>query len=84
MPEKTGPLSNFITKSAGLFIRKGLTGYDACYAALAAKLDGVWLTFDKKAQKLKALIYKGKMRMSYQSSKLLMSLKGFIVAIKAI
>ena len=27
----------------------GLSGYDACYAALAALLGGTWLTFDRKA-----------------------------------
>jgi predicted nucleic acid-binding protein len=30
----------------------GLTGYDACYAALAYDLDGKWLTFDRKAHRL--------------------------------
>ena len=26
-----------------------ITGYDACYAALAFELDGKWLTFDRAA-----------------------------------
>jgi len=33
-------------------IRCGLTGYDARYAALAEDLNGIWLTFDKKAHRL--------------------------------
>jgi predicted nucleic acid-binding protein len=36
---------------ANRFVKKGLTGYDACYAALASDLKGCWLTFDKKAHK---------------------------------
>jgi predicted nucleic acid-binding protein len=30
----------------------GLTGYDACYAALAKDLKGLWLTFDHKAHRI--------------------------------
>jgi predicted nucleic acid-binding protein len=30
-------------------VEKGLTGYDACYAALAKEIGGLWLTFDGKA-----------------------------------
>lgn len=37
---------------ANRYVKKGLTGYDACYAALALDLKGCWLTFDEKAQKL--------------------------------
>jgi len=38
------------------FVKRGLTGYDACYAALAAELEGCWLTFDEKAhQRIRAL-----------------------------
>jgi len=29
-----------------------LTGHDACYAALAQDLRGLWLTFDKKAHRM--------------------------------
>ena len=36
---------------ADRFIKKGLTGYDAVYVALAEELNGVWLTFDTKAHK---------------------------------
>ena len=46
------PMSEKLAKQAARFIKKGLTGYDACYAALAKDLNGVWLTFDKKAHKL--------------------------------
>jgi predicted nucleic acid-binding protein len=38
-----------LAHQASAFIEKGLTGYDACYAALAKELGGVWLTFDEKA-----------------------------------
>ena len=37
---------------ANRFVKKGLTGHDACYAALALDLKGCWLTYDKKAHKL--------------------------------
>jgi len=30
----------------------GLTGYDACYAALVWYLKGIWLTFDAQAHSL--------------------------------
>ncbi len=43
------PMTEEMAKGAEHFIRKGLIGYDACYAALSAKLDGIWLTFDKRA-----------------------------------
>jgi predicted nucleic acid-binding protein len=33
-------------------VKKGLTGNDACYAALALDLKSRWLTFDKKAHQL--------------------------------
>ena len=33
-------------------IKLGLTGYDACYAALAKDLSGLWLTFDKRAHRM--------------------------------
>jgi len=34
------------------FVHLGLTGYDACYAALARDLKGIWLTFDEQAHSL--------------------------------
>ena len=37
---------------ASRFVRLGLTGYDACYAALAKDLKGLWLTFDHKAHRI--------------------------------
>ncbi|MBU2649109.1 type II toxin-antitoxin system VapC family toxin [bacterium] len=43
------PVSDNLIQKAGMFVELGLTGYDACYAALAMDLDGCWLTFDKKA-----------------------------------
>ena len=43
------PMSGELVRTADLFIKSGLTGYDACYAALAKDLRGIWLTYDKKA-----------------------------------
>ena len=43
------PMTEGLAQQASAFIEKGLTGYDACYAALAKELKGVWLTFDEKA-----------------------------------
>ena len=31
------------------FVKAGLTGYDAIYAALAKKVKGRWITYDKEA-----------------------------------
>lgn len=46
------PMTETVALKADRFIKLGLTGYDACYAALALDLKGVWLTFDKKAHEL--------------------------------
>jgi len=46
------PMTESLALQASVFIDKGLTGYDACYAALAKELRGKWLTFDDKAHKL--------------------------------
>ena len=43
------PMTEDLVNNAGLFIKRGLTGYDAIYAAIARDLKGTWLTFDKKA-----------------------------------
>lgn len=43
------PMSLSMTKQAGIYAAYGLSGYDACYAALAKELNGKWLTYDKKA-----------------------------------
>jgi len=43
------PMTDSLAKGALRFIKLGLTGYDACYAALADEVGGLWLTFDKKA-----------------------------------
>jgi len=45
------PMTEELAVKANRFVKKGLTGYDACYAALALDLKGCWLTFDKKAHK---------------------------------
>ena len=46
------PMTDDLAVKANRFVEKGLTGYDACYAALARDLKGRWLTFDKKAHGL--------------------------------
>jgi len=43
------PVTERLARSAERFVRLGLTGYDACYAALARELGGTWLTCDQKA-----------------------------------
>ena len=45
------PMTDNLANRAARFVKKGLTGYDACYAALASELKGTWLTFDEKALK---------------------------------
>lgn len=50
------PMTQGLARRATPFVRKGLTGYDACYAALAADLKGCWITFDDKVhQRIRAL-----------------------------
>ena len=57
------PMTKSLAVSAESFVKLGLTGYDACYAALAKQLRGKWLTFDKKAhgriQKLRVSFFLG-------------------------
>lgn len=43
------PMTESLAQRADAFVSKGLTGYDACYVALAQELEGTWLTFDKLA-----------------------------------
>jgi predicted nucleic acid-binding protein len=45
------PMTETLAAQAHPFVQMGLTGYDACYAALARGLDGLWLTFDQRAHK---------------------------------
>lgn len=46
------PMTEKLAVMAQRYVRMGLTGYDACYAALAQDMKGVWLTFDSKAHKM--------------------------------
>jgi predicted nucleic acid-binding protein len=46
------PMTEGLARQASVFTDRGLTGYDACYAALAKELNGMWLTFDNKAHQL--------------------------------
>jgi len=46
------PMTEGLALQASAFLNKGLTGYDACYAALAKELKGRWLTFDEKVHHL--------------------------------
>ena len=45
------PMTEKLANQAARFVKKGLTGYDACYVALAREIKGMWLTFDEKAHK---------------------------------
>lgn len=45
------PMTEALAVDAGRFAAMGLTAYDACYAALARQLRGVWLTFDGRAHR---------------------------------
>lgn len=51
------PMTETLANGAAGFVEMGLTGYDACYAALAMELKGVWLTCDEKAHR--AIAHKG-------------------------
>ena len=46
------PMTGHLARLTSRFVQLGLTGYDACYAALAKDLKGIWLTFDKRAHRL--------------------------------
>jgi len=46
------PMTEKLAMKANQFVKYGLTGYDACYAALAQDVKGMWLTFDQKAHTL--------------------------------
>ncbi len=45
------PMTESLAEGAFHFVKKGLTGYDACYASLARQVKGKWLTFDEKAHR---------------------------------
>ncbi len=46
------PMTSSLVEHASSFAALGLTGYDACYAALAVEMRCAWLTFDAKAHRL--------------------------------
>ncbi|MBW1998734.1 MAG: type II toxin-antitoxin system VapC family toxin [Deltaproteobacteria bacterium] len=46
------PMTEELAARGQHFVGLGLTGYDACYAALAQIVEGKWLTFDDKAHRL--------------------------------
>jgi predicted nucleic acid-binding protein len=46
------PMTEDLAVKANRFVKLGLSGYDACYAALSKDLNGKWLTFDEKAHKI--------------------------------
>ena len=43
------PMTAGLARRTAQFMEKGLTGYDACYAGLAAELGAQWVTFDRQA-----------------------------------
>jgi predicted nucleic acid-binding protein len=58
------PMTKSLVLQANDFVNKGLTGYDACHAALAKELKGMWLTFDDRAHRIIE-----KARLSYDITK---------------
>jgi predicted nucleic acid-binding protein len=46
------PMTEGLAMKANRFVKLGLSGYEACYAALAKDLKGLWITFDNKAHSL--------------------------------
>ncbi len=46
------PMTENLALIAESFVKLGRSGYDACYAALARDLKGIWITFDEQAHKL--------------------------------
>jgi predicted nucleic acid-binding protein len=46
------PMTEKLAVRARRYVLLGLTGYDACYAALAEDIKGMWLTFDHKAHQI--------------------------------
>lgn len=51
LPLKRFPISEELSVLGLHFVEKGLTGYDAAYAALARSLKGHWVTYDVEAFK---------------------------------
>jgi predicted nucleic acid-binding protein len=46
------PMTSALAAHSWRFLARGLTGYDACYAGLAAELGARWITFDRRAHQL--------------------------------
>ncbi len=46
------PMTEGLALKTNSLVKLGLTGSDACYAALARDLKGIWLTFDEQAHSL--------------------------------
>jgi len=46
------PMTPGLACAAAELINRGLSGYDACYAALSRDMKGQWLTFDEKAHRM--------------------------------
>ncbi len=46
------PMTAALAEQSCRFLAAGLTGYDACYAGLAAELGAQWITFDRRAHDL--------------------------------
>ncbi len=52
LPLQRVPMGEDLSSEMSNFIARGLTGYDAAYAAIAQKNGGKWLTYDETARKL--------------------------------
>ncbi|MBI4402965.1 MAG: type II toxin-antitoxin system VapC family toxin [Deltaproteobacteria bacterium] len=51
LPIARFPMTEEIAKTGAQYVKIGLTGYDAIYAALTNLLKGRWITYDKAAAK---------------------------------
>jgi predicted nucleic acid-binding protein len=46
------PMTEKLASDAERYRQLGLSGYDACYAALAHEIGGAWLTFDQQTHRI--------------------------------
>lgn len=49
LPLRRTPMTDGLSVQMTDFVKKGLTGYDAGYAALAQTTNSRWLTYDRRA-----------------------------------
>jgi len=52
LPLRRMPMTDELASEMAGFVARGLTGYDAAYAALAHRHGGRWLTYDDTAARI--------------------------------